>query len=130
MSKEIIFLVFAVKQARGKSTPGGVEWHDKWRELDDNDRWKQFGDYWKRQDVETTRDRTSIAFAYDERGVENPDYRLPLATFTKNEIIVRKCYRTLYDHVLKRRNAMDHGLVLTGQPGTGASSSWLPVMSP
>jgi hypothetical protein len=99
------------------------EWHDGWRQLRDDDSWKRFSDYWRKQNVETTRESPSITLAYEERGEENPEYRLPLVPETENKIIVRDCYKSLYDHILELRNCDAVGLVLTGQPGTGASSS-------
>jgi hypothetical protein len=89
----------------------------------DNDNWKRFGDYWRRQNVETTRDSPSITLAYEERGEENTMYRLPLVTRTMNKIIVRDFYKSFYDYILKLRDYITPGVVLTGQPGTGASSS-------
>jgi hypothetical protein len=123
LSKEIILLVLAVKRARDESTPDDGKWHRGWRQLGDNNRWKQFGDYWRKQDVEKTRDSLSISLAYEESGEENPEYRLPLDPLTNNKIIVRDCYKSFYDRILKLRNDGYTGLVLTGQPGTGVSSS-------
>ena len=68
-------------------------------------------------------DGHSITLAYDERGVEDPTYRLPLAPSTNNKILVRECYKSLYDYILRLRITKYYGLVLTGQPGTGAFSS-------
>jgi hypothetical protein len=104
--------------------PRSVEdnWRDGWRQLGDDDEWKRFGDYWRKQNVETTRDSSSIALAYEERGEENPEYRLPLAPETKNKIMVRNCYKQFYDLIWEARKKFN-GLILTGQPGTGAPSS-------
>jgi len=98
-------------------------WRQGWRQLGDGNHWKQFGDYWRKQNVEETRDRHTIALAYEERGEENPEYRLRLATLTKNKIIVRNCYKSLYDYIFELRRVDFNGLVLTGQSGNGASSS-------
>jgi hypothetical protein len=104
------------------SVQGG--WREGWKQLGDRHHWKRFGDYWRKQNVETTRDSPSIALAYEERGKEDPEYRLPLSLDTKNEIVVRDCYKTLYDLIREMRDgSTSYGLVLTGQPGTGASSS-------
>jgi hypothetical protein len=130
LPKENIFLVFAVpaatrglKRPRDESTSNGDKWRQGWRQLSDDDPWKRFSDYWKKQNVETTRESPSITLAYEERGEENPEYRLPLVPDTGNKIIVRGCYGRFYDHILKLRGGDSAGLVITGQPGTGASSS-------
>ena len=68
-------------------------------------------------------DDHTITLAYDERGKEDTTYRLPLAPETDNKIIVRDCYKSFYDYILRLRSEKRTGLVLTGQPGTGASSS-------
>jgi hypothetical protein len=128
LSKKTNFLVFAVpavtkglKRARDESASGHDEWRRGWCQLDDDDKWKQFGDYWRKNKI--TSDRPYITLAYEERGEEDPKYRLPLAPRTKNRIIVRECYKSFYDYILHLRRAKYLGLVLTGQPGTGASSS-------
>jgi hypothetical protein len=137
LSKEIIFLVFAppavtrgLKRPRNESTSDNYEWHHGWRQLGDNDSAKRFGDCWRKQNVGTMRDSTSIALDYEGRGQEIPEDGFPLVRTTKNKIIVRNCYKDFYDHILKLRDNDYSGLVLTGQPGTGASSSRLLVMSP
>jgi hypothetical protein len=94
-----------------------------WQLLDDNHLWKKFGGYWRKQNVETTRDSPRITLAYEERGKEDPDYRLRLAGNSQNRIIVRDCYKSLYDFIRKNKNGYNRGLILTGQPGTGAPSS-------
>src|SRR5258708_465017 len=102
------------------------KWRTGWEKLGDDDKWKRFGDYWRKQDVEKTRNRPSIALAYEERGEEDEDYRLPLAEAdeTKHKIIVRECYKSFYDFIREARDEFRYaGFVLTGQPGTGASSS-------
>jgi hypothetical protein len=99
-------------------------WRTGWHQLRDDDPWKLFGDYWRNQKVDTTRDSPSIALAYEESGRRNPEYRLPLDPEVNNEIIVRDCYRLIYDFMWKAVVGLKHsGLVLTGQPGTGAFSS-------
>jgi len=104
------------------SVQGG--WRRGWYQLDDDDVWKRFGDYWRKQNVQTTHDSPSIALAYEEKGEEDPEYRLPLSPDTKNEIIVRDCYKTLYDLIREMRDGSTYyGIVLTGQPGTGTFSS-------
>jgi hypothetical protein len=112
-----------LKRPREGSTSNDYEWHHGWRQLGDDDPWKRFSDYWRKQNVETTCERPSITLAYEERGEENPKYRLPLVPEIGNKIIVRDCYKSFYDHILKLRSRNVVGLVLTGQPGTGASSS-------
>jgi hypothetical protein len=52
------------------------EWRRGWCQLDDGNVWKQFGDHWRKQNVDTLRDSASITFAYEERGEENRMYRL------------------------------------------------------
>jgi hypothetical protein len=106
------------------------EWRRGWCQLDDGNVWKQFGDHWRKQNVDTLRDSASITFAYEERGEENRMYRLPLVPATNNKIIVRDCYKTFYDDILKLKDGKDNGLVLIGQPGTDASSSRLLVTLP
>jgi hypothetical protein len=101
----------------------GDQWRQKWCQLDDDDQWKLFGDYWKKQNAQTTSDSLSVTLAYEERGEENPVYRLPLVPQAKNKIIVRVCYKSFYNYILDMRENKYNGLVLTGQPGTGASSS-------
>ena len=131
LSKEIIFFVFAVpavtkglKRARYESTSDDDEWREGWKQLPDNNPWKLFGDYWRKKNVETMGDGLSITLAYDERGEKDPTYRLSLVPETNNKIIVRECYTSLYNYILElRRKKKYNGLVLTGQPGTGASSS-------
>jgi hypothetical protein len=130
LSKEFIFLVFAVpavtkglKRARYESTSDNDKWRKGWDQLPDNDPWKLFGDSWRKQNAEKTRDRPSIPLAYEEMGEKDPRSRLPLAFNTENKIFVRKCYRELYDFILTLRQSDYTGLVLTGQPGTGASLS-------
>jgi hypothetical protein len=51
--------------------------------------WKRFGDYWRTKNVDAMRASPSIAFAYEKRGQEDLEYRLPLAPLTNNKIIVR-----------------------------------------
>jgi hypothetical protein len=97
-------------------------WKKGWEQLGDNDPWKLFGDYWRKQHVQTTRDKSFITLAYEERGEGDPKYRLSLAIRTQNRIIVRDCYKALYDLIRKKRVGSYNGLILTGQPGTGASS--------
>ena len=119
------------------STPLGVgsqpeqpsvgEWPHGWLQLDYDNKWKRFYDYWRRKGAEATRNSSFITFAYDEKGEEDPEHRLPLVARTKSKIIVRDCYRLFYDCILKLRNSSYNGLVLSGQPGTGASSSRLLV---
>jgi hypothetical protein len=109
-----------LKRARNESTSDD-EWRRGWRQLDDDDKWKQFGDYWRKREI--TSDSSSITLAYEERGEEDPKYRLPLVPETDDRIIVRECYKSLYDYILHLRRAKYRGLVLTGQPGIGASSS-------
>ena len=128
LSKEIIFLVFAVsavtkgvKRARDESPSDSGKWPQGWRRLDDNDVWTQFGEYWRKHEI--TSDSPSITLAYEERGEEDPEYRLQLTPTSKNKIIVRGCYSSFYDHLLNLRRTGNTGLVLTGQPGTGMSSS-------
>jgi hypothetical protein len=76
------------------------------------------------ENIDTTRDSPSIALAYEESGEENPEYRLPLAPETNNKIIVRDCYKPIDDFIWEAVVGYKYsGLVLTGQPGTGASSS-------
>ncbi|KAN0102408.1 hypothetical protein V8E52_011975, partial [Russula decolorans] len=65
----------------------GDQWRQKWCQLDDDDQWKLFGDYWKKQNAQTTSDSLSVTLAYEERGEENPVYRLPLVPQAKNKII-------------------------------------------
>ena len=98
-------------------------WPYGWRRLSDDSPWKLSGDYWRKKKVETMSDDHTITLAYDERGKEDPTYRLPLAPETDNKIIVRDCYKSFYDYILRPRSEKRTGLVLTGQPGTGASSS-------
>ena len=69
-------------------------WPYGWTELGDDDTWKLFGDYWRKKNVETMSDGHSITLAYDERGVEDPTYRLPLVPTTNNKILIRECYKT------------------------------------
>jgi hypothetical protein len=130
LSEEIISLVFAVsavtkglKRARVEYTSDNYQWRQKWCQLGDDNRWKQFGDYWRKQNAETTSNSLSITLAYKEMGEENPHYRLPLAPETENKIIVRACYKPFYNYILEMREKEYNGLVLTGQPGIGASSS-------
>ena len=99
------------------------KWRRGWHQLDDNDEWKQFFDYWRNQNVETTRNSAYITLSYDERGKEDPKYRLPLVPRTNNKIIVRDCYKHFYDYIVELRDDNSGGLILTGQPGTGAPSS-------
>jgi hypothetical protein len=98
-------------------------WPQGWIELPDDDPWKLFGDYFRKKNVTTMSDVLSVTLAYDEKGEEDPKYRLPLAPATENKIIVRECYKLLYDYIRPQRDRKFGGLVLTGQPGTGASSS-------
>jgi hypothetical protein len=99
-------------------------WRRGWDQLGDDNVWKRFGDYWRKQNVKTTHDSPSIALAYEERGKEDPEYRLPLSPLTKNEFVVRECYKALYDSIRQMRDEITcDGFVLTGQPGAGASSS-------
>jgi hypothetical protein len=130
LSKEINFLDFAVpavtqglKRARYESTSDNDERRKGWKQLPDNNPWKLFSDYWRKKNVETMSDGLSITLAYDEKGGKDPRYRLPLVPETNNKIIVRECYTSLYDYILYLRREGFNGLVLTGQPGTGASSS-------
>ena len=105
-------------------------WPYGWLQLSDDDPWKLFGDYWRKKNVETMSAGRSIAFAYDEREEErDPGFRLRLVPETENKILVRECYVSLYQYIFKLRRSRYTGLVLTGQPGTGAPSSWLLVMS-
>lgn len=78
----------------------------------------------------TTCDGPSITLAYEEKGEVNPECCLPLVPWTKNKVFVRDCYKSLYDYILDLRDGFDTGVVLTGQPGTGASSLQLLVVSP
>jgi hypothetical protein len=94
-----------------------------WLQLDDDDPWKIFGDYWRKQNDATMSDVLSITPANDEKGKEDPNYRLQLVPETENKIIVRDCYKRLYEYIRDLRDSKYNGLVLTGQPGTGASSS-------
>jgi hypothetical protein len=94
-----------------------------WQLLDDNHLWKKFGDYWRKQNVETTRDSPCVTLAYEERGKEDPYYRLGLAGDSQNRIIVRGCYKALYNLIRTNKNGYYRGLILTGQPGTGAPLS-------
>lgn len=92
-----------------------------WKRLDDDNEWKQFADYWSKQDFQTTFKGSTIPLAYNEKGKEDPRYRLRLAPRSKNVIMIRDCYRPLYAYALNTlRNEDINGLVLTGQPGTGA----------
>ena len=68
-------------------------------------------------------DGLSITLAYDEKGVKDPIYCLPFDVTTENRIIVRDCYKPLYDYIWELRSLKARGLVLSGQPGTGVSSS-------
>ena len=100
------------------------EWPYGWDQLDGDSTWKRFYDYWRKQDAEATRNRAYITLAYEERGKEDPEYRLPLAPKTKNKIIVRDCYKHFYDYIMELRDSNClTGLILTGPPGTGAPSS-------
>ena len=95
-----------------------------WLRLPDDDPWKIFGDYWRKQNVMTMSDVLSITPANDKKGEEDPKYRLRFNPETKNKIIVRECYKTLYNYIREMRDRIYYkGLILTGQPGTGASSS-------
>jgi hypothetical protein len=95
-----------------------------WLQLHDDDPWKIFGDYWRKKNDATMSDVLSITPANDEKGKEDPKYRLPFLVETNNKIIVRECYKPLYDYIRELRDRMKYrGIVVTGQPGTGASSS-------
>jgi hypothetical protein len=61
-------------------------------------------------------DVLSITPANDEKGKEGPKYRLKLVPKTENKIIVRECYKPLYEYIRNLRNDKYTGLVLTGQP--------------
>jgi hypothetical protein len=63
-------------------------WRDGLKQLGDDNKWKRFGDYWRKQNVETTRESPSITLGYEEKGEENLEYHLPLAGDTQNKIIV------------------------------------------
>ena len=128
LAKEIISFVFAMpavtglKRARDEYTSDNGDWYDGWRRLGPKHPWKRFGDYWRKQSVETTSNSLSITLAYEEKGEEDPEYRLQLSPPTGNKIIVRACYKSLYDRILQlRQDENEKGFVLTGQPGTGAS---------
>jgi hypothetical protein len=131
LSKEIIFLIVAVpattkglkqlKRARDESTSDDDQWHQGWRQLGDDNKWKRFGDYWRKQDADKTCNHCSITFSYEERGRKDPQYCLPLVPETNNKIIVRECYKDLYNYIFTLRGHKYTGLILTGQPGTGAS---------
>jgi hypothetical protein len=112
-----------LKRVRYESTTDDDVWREGWKQLPDNNPWKLFGDYWRKKNVETMSDSLSITLTYDERGEKDPTYRLPLVPETENKIIVRECYTSLYDYILELRRIKYNGLVLTGQSGTGASSS-------
>jgi hypothetical protein len=88
-----------------------IDWRKGWLQLGDDDPWKLFGDYWRNQNVDTTRDGPTI------------EHGLPL-TPEANKIIVRDCYKTFYDLIWEAIVGIKYtGFVLTGQPGTGAPSS-------
>jgi hypothetical protein len=93
-----------LKRARDESTSDHDEWRRGWCLLGDDDNWKRFGDYRRKQNIETTRDSPSISLAYEERGEGNPIYRLPLVTRIMNKIIVRDFYKSFYDYILKLRD--------------------------
>jgi hypothetical protein len=92
-----------------------------WQLLGDDQPWKKFGDYWRKQNVETTRDSPCITLAPEEW---DPKNRISLSFLTDNKIIVRNHYKLFYDFVQKIKDDIRFtGLFLTGQPGTGVSPS-------
>ncbi|KAN0102505.1 hypothetical protein V8E52_011877, partial [Russula decolorans] len=113
-----------LKRARDESTSDDDQWHQGWRQLGDDNKWKRFGDYWRKQDADKTCNHCSITFSYEERGRKDPQYCLPLVPETNNKIIVRECYKDLYNYIFTLRGHKYTGLILTGQPGTG-KTLWL-----
>jgi hypothetical protein len=83
-----------LKRARDESTSDDDEWHQGWRQLGDDNQWKQFDDYWRKHEI--TGDSPSITLSYEERVEEDPKYRLPLAPETKDRITVHECYKSFY----------------------------------
>ena len=65
----------------------------------------------------------SITPANDEKGKEDTKYRLPFVATAENKIIVRESYKPFYKYICLLREKGFKGLVVSGQPGTGAFSS-------
>jgi hypothetical protein len=117
----MILTFISLAYVLGKRIRSGEDyWREGWEQTGDDNRWKLFGDYWRKQNA---RDRSSITLVYEERGEGDPTYRLSLSPETDHVIVVRDCYKALYDSVQTNRGGLYNGLILTGQPGTGASSS-------